>query len=151
MIDHRIRVVEMTVGEHRIRVVRWIFGGAGAYGVAIMFPCYFLADRTIPGASGVAETFYFGFVSVVLAFQMLFFAIARDPVRLRPAMLAAMLDKAAFIVPPVATWWAGSIDGRLLPFVCVEILLLLAFAWAHWIIRSSSGAVRAAQSDFGTS
>lgn len=37
--------------------------------------------------------FYYGFVTVGLAFQIAFIVIARDPVRLRPVMVPSMLEK----------------------------------------------------------
>ena len=36
---------------------------------------------------------YYGFVGVALAWQFAFLIIARDPVRFRPLMVAAMLEK----------------------------------------------------------
>jgi hypothetical protein len=45
--------------------------------------------------------YYYGFVGCALAFQVLFLIISRDPARLRPAMLAAIVEKATF---PAAVW-----------------------------------------------
>ena len=74
------------------KVVFWI---AGIWGVLVLAPLYFLFDLigrqdpppiTHPG-------FYYGFVSLGLAFQIVFFVIARDPIRLRPMMIPSVIEK----------------------------------------------------------
>jgi hypothetical protein len=77
---------------------------AGIWGVLVLAPLYFLFDLigrqdpppiTHPG-------FYYGFISVGLAFQIAFLVIARDPVRLRPMIVPSIIEKfgggATFIV-----------------------------------------------------
>src|SRR5271168_2040324 len=50
--------------------------------------------------------FFYGFVGVTLAWQLLFFAIAYQPVRLRPVIPFAVLEKLSFgnrrdgVIPP---------------------------------------------------
>jgi hypothetical protein len=74
------------------KIVFWI---AAVWGVLVLAPLYFMFDVigrqdpppiTHPG-------FYYGFVSVGLAFQVAFIVIARDPVRLRPMMIPSVLEK----------------------------------------------------------
>jgi hypothetical protein len=74
------------------RIVFWI---AAIWGVLVLTPLYFMFDLigrndpppiTHPG-------FYYGFVSVGLAFQVAFIVIARDPLRLRPMMIPSVLEK----------------------------------------------------------
>ena len=76
------------------KIVFWI---AGIWGVLILTPLYFMYDLigrqdpppiTHPG-------FYYGFVTVGLAFQIVFFVIARDPVRLRPIIIPSVIEKFA--------------------------------------------------------
>lgn len=77
---------------------------AGIWGVLILAPLYFLFDvigrRDPPPITHPG--FYYGFVSVGLAFQIAFFVIARDPVQLRPMMIPSMVEKfgagATFVV-----------------------------------------------------
>jgi hypothetical protein len=74
------------------KVVFWI---AGIWGVLILSPLYFMFDvigRQDPPAI-THPAFYYGFVSVGLAWQAAFFFIARDPVRLRPMMIPSMIEK----------------------------------------------------------
>jgi hypothetical protein len=74
------------------KLVFWI---AGIWGVLILTPLYFIFDmigRNDPPPI-THPAFYYGFVSVALAFQVAFIAIARDPVRLRPMMIPSVLEK----------------------------------------------------------
>jgi hypothetical protein len=74
------------------RIVFWI---AAIWGVLVLTPLYFIFDRIgrqdPPPITHPA--FYYGFVSVGLAFQVAFAVIATNPVRLRPMMIPAVLEK----------------------------------------------------------
>jgi hypothetical protein len=74
------------------RILFWI---AAIWGVLILTPLYFIFDligRSDPPPI-THPAFYYGFVSVGLAFQVVFLVIARDPVRLRPMMIPSVLEK----------------------------------------------------------
>ena len=64
----------------------------------VLTPLYFMFDligrQDPPPVTHPA--FYYGFVSVALAFQIAFFVIAKDQVRLRPMMIPSMLEKFAY-------------------------------------------------------
>ena len=92
------RLVEVPLQYNRrskMKFAKIAFLIAGIWGVLVLAPLYFLFDLigrqdpppiTHPG-------FYYGFVSVGLAFQIAFFFIARDPIRLRPMMIPSMIEK----------------------------------------------------------
>jgi hypothetical protein len=74
------------------KVTFWI---AGVWGVVVLAPLYFMFDligRQDPPPI-THPAFFYGFVSLGLAFQIAFMVIASDPVRLRPMMIPAMLEK----------------------------------------------------------
>ncbi|MGA7928315.1 MAG: hypothetical protein WCA20_20275 [Candidatus Sulfotelmatobacter sp.] len=77
------------------KIVFWI---AAIWGVLVLTPLYFMFDligrQDPPPVTHPA--FYYGFVSVALAFQIAFFVIAKDPVRLRPMMIPSVLEKFAY-------------------------------------------------------
>ncbi len=78
-----------------MKFAKIVFWMAGIWGVLVLTPLYFFFDligRQDPPAI-THPAFYYGFVSVGLAFQAAFIVIARDPVRLRPMMIPAMLEK----------------------------------------------------------
>ena len=81
-----------------MKLVKIIFNVAGVYGIAVLVPQYFLLDRIgqqSPPAITHSEYFY-GFLGVALAWQFMFFVIARDPNRYRLAILPAILEKLSF-------------------------------------------------------
>jgi hypothetical protein len=74
------------------KIVFWI---AGIWGVLVLTPLYFIFDMI--GRNDPPEithpAFYYGFVCVGLAFQLVFFVIAKYPVRLRPMMIPSVFEK----------------------------------------------------------
>jgi hypothetical protein len=85
-----------------MRFAKWVFLAAGVYGLIVLTPLYFL-EATVSATQGPVThpEYYYGFVGCALAFQVLFLIISRDPARLRPTMLAGIVEKATF---PAAVW-----------------------------------------------
>ena len=52
-------------------------------------------DRDLPPAITHPE-FYYGFIGVGVAFQLVFLLIGRDPVRYRPIIIAAIIEKFSY-------------------------------------------------------
>lgn len=117
-------------------LARTIFGFAAVYGICVLLPGLFI--ETGPGGAfgpGIAlPEFYYGFYGSALVWQLGFLVIAHDPVRYRPLMLVAILEKAAFFIACLALWAAGriAIGG---PFIgaMIDGAWMLAFlvAWAR--------------------
>jgi hypothetical protein len=64
---------------------------------------YFLfgsIGRYAPPAANHPE-FYYGFIGVALVWQAAFFMIASDPVRFRPMMIPAVLEKLSYVLTVV--------------------------------------------------
>src|SRR5882724_7760304 len=81
-----------------MKFAKRVFQVAGIYGVLVLLPQYFMEGRISadnPPAITHPEYFY-GFIGVALAWQILFLVIARDPVRYRLAMFPAILEKLTF-------------------------------------------------------
>src|SRR6185312_7565122 len=81
-----------------MKFARWVFYIAGACGVISVAPQYFM-EQTINRQNPPSSThpmFFYGFVGVTVAWQLLFFAIGRQPVRLRPVIPFAALEKLSF-------------------------------------------------------
>jgi hypothetical protein len=76
-----------------------IFRIAGVWGLLILTPMYFLSDKLgqqSPPALTHTE-FYYGFIGSALVWQIAFFIIASDPLRYRPLMIAAILEKFVYV------------------------------------------------------
>jgi hypothetical protein len=83
-----------------MRFAKMAFLAAGVWGLAIVTPLFFLFDyvgRQYPPAVTHPDIYY-GFVTVTLAWQVAFLLIARDPMRFRPLMLAAMIEKFGYVI-----------------------------------------------------
>lgn len=116
-----------------MRFARWVFTVAGIYGFVAVAPLYLMEGviaRTSPPISH--PEYFYGFIGVTLAFQLLFLIIGRDPVRLRPAMLAAVIEKLSF---PPAVYLLVS-QGRTPPavavFATIDLVLAVLFV-VSWV------------------
>jgi hypothetical protein len=83
-----------------MRFAKIVFLAAGVWGLAIVTPLFFLFDyigsRYPPAITH--PDIYYGFATVTLAWQVAFLVIARDPLRFRPLMLAAMIEKFGYVI-----------------------------------------------------
>ena len=112
---------------------RRLFTVAGIYGLVSLLPMYFLEGRLmerVPPALTHPE-FYYGFVGVALAWQALFLLVGRDPARLRPVMLPAVLEKLGWGVGVLVLVSQGRIGTFFVPAALIDLLLAALFvvAW----------------------
>lgn len=115
-----------------MKLARWIFTIAGVYGILVIAPLYFAAGQIAqndPPAITHPEFFY-GFVGITLAWQVVFLAIARSPVRYRPLMLISVLEKLAFGVPAIVLFTQQRVKTMSLTFGCLDLLLGALFVLA---------------------
>jgi hypothetical protein len=113
------------------KIVFWV---AGIWGVLVLTPLYFVFDMigrndpppiTHPG-------FYYGFVCVALAFQAAFIVIARDPVRLRPMMIPAMLEKFGYGATFVVLYLQNRLHPQDLGLGGVDVVFGVLFLIAYF-------------------
>jgi len=117
------------------RVFRW----AAIYGILALAPGYFLETRigsSQPPPITHPEYFY-GFIGIALAWQAVFLVIASDPVRFRPAMLPAVLEKLAFGGAAIALFAQKRIGGPVLAGGLIDLCLAVAFVLAYRSIPPS--------------
>lgn len=108
---------------------RRVFRIAGAYGVLALLPQYFLEarlGRDLPPPITHPEHFY-GFIGVALAWQVVFFVVAGDPVRYRPLMPVAILEKLAFGVAAVVLFAQGRLVLPVLGAGLIDLVLAALF------------------------
>jgi hypothetical protein len=116
-----------------MKLARWIFFIAGIYGVAALIPMYFQEASvalTQPPAITHAE-YYYGFIGVALAWQVLFFQLSRDPLRFRPMMIPATLEKLAFGVAALVLYAQHRLPPLMLLAGCVDLFFAALFVLAY--------------------
>jgi hypothetical protein len=112
---------------------RRVFLIAGIYGLLVLLPLYFLEGRIgrdQPPAITHPEYFY-GFLGVGVSWQVAFLIIARDPVRFRPLMVPAVLEKATYGIAVLALFATGRLSGQVLTFGLIDLALGILFAIAY--------------------
>lgn len=112
---------------------RRVFLFAAIYGFIVLLPQYFLEGKTgrdFPPAITHPE-YYYGFVGVALAWQIVFLIIARDPIRYRPIMLAAIVEKAVFGLPAIALYLGGRLHLEMLLAGLLDMSLGVLFIMAY--------------------
>jgi hypothetical protein len=116
-----------------MKFAKRVFFIAAVYGVLVLTPQYFMEERVgrdFPPPVSHPE-FYYGFIGVALAWQFLFFIIARDPVRYRPAMIPSIFEKVSFGVAAIALYLQGRLALPVLLAGSLDLVLAVLFflAW----------------------
>ena len=122
------------------RFARTVYTIAGIYGLLVMSPQYFLEERIgrdTPPPITHPEYFY-GFIGVVLVWQLVFLVIARDPMRFRPLMPVTVLEKLVFAIPVVLLYAQGRVAPPALLFGGIDLVLGLLFflSWRRVAVAS---------------
>ena len=119
---------------------RRVYTVAGIYGLLVMFPQYFLEERIgrdNPPPITHPEYFY-GFIGIVLVWQLAFLVIARDPARFRALMPVTVLEKLAFAIPVVLLYAQRRVAPAALLFAGIDLVLGLLFflSWRRVAVAS---------------
>jgi hypothetical protein len=108
------------------KIVFWI---AAIWGVLVLTPLYFMFDlisRMDPPAI-THPGFFYGFVGTALAWQIVFFFIAQDPVRHRPLMIPSMFEKFSYVTAVFILVQQGRMHPSDLVFAGTDSLLGILF------------------------
>jgi len=90
-----------------MRFAKWVFTLAAIYGL-VTIPLTYFAEPALTARYGALSQplWFYGFLSVVLVFQLVYLQTGRDPVRYRPFMLLSLLAKLSFVVTAAALYAA---------------------------------------------
>jgi hypothetical protein len=118
---------------------RRVFLIAAIYGFIVLVPQYFLEEKTgrdFPPAITHPEYFY-GFIGIAVAWQMVFVIISRDPIRYRALMPVAVVEKIAFGCPAIALYLSGRLSAQMLGAGILDLILGVLFILAY--LRTATG------------
>lgn len=124
-----------------MKFAKTVFWIAGVWGILILTPLYFTFNLigkkdpppiTHPG-------FYYGFVGAALAWQIVFLIIATDPVRFRPVIPAAVVEKFTYAVAMFVLHLEGRVHPTDLTFAWVDLLLGVLFVIAFFKLAGENG------------
>jgi hypothetical protein len=121
-----------------MKFARRVFLIATIFGVIVLFPMYFLEDKTgrdFPPAITHPE-YYYGFVGVALTWQLVFFLISRDPVRYRPIMIAAIFEKATWGLATIVLFLLGRLNTQMLGAGLIDLVLGSLFVVSYTLTHA---------------
>ncbi|HEX6044271.1 MAG TPA: hypothetical protein VFZ22_07265 [Pyrinomonadaceae bacterium] len=116
-----------------MKFAKRVFLTAGIYGLIVVLPLYFMEDKTgrdYPPPITHPE-YYYGFVGVTAAWQILYLMISTNPVRYRPLMIPPMLAKTSFVVAVTILYLQHRVSGTMLGASMVDLTLVILFIVAY--------------------
>ncbi|MBW7886788.1 MAG: hypothetical protein H3C35_00330 [Bacteroidetes bacterium] len=120
-----------------MKFARNIFAVAGFYGILITLPMYFSEssfNTDYPPAITHPEYFY-GFISVTFAWQILFLFIAVNPFKYRLLMIPAMLEKLFYASAIFWLYAVHRVSFMTIIFAAIDLVLLFFFLAAFVALR----------------
>jgi hypothetical protein len=116
-----------------MRFAKLTFLIAGIYGLLALVPLYFMEQQTgrdYPPPITHPE-YYYGFVGVAVAWQLAFLVMSRNPVRYRPLMIPAVVEKASFFIPVVLLYLQHRVSSFMLGAASIDGVLGVLFTVAY--------------------
>ena len=116
-----------------MRFARLVFLIAGIYGLIVLLPLYFMEEQTgrdYPPPITHPE-YYYGFIGVAVAWQLVFLVLSRDPVRYRPLMLPAIVEKVSFGIPVAILYLQQRVSSFILGAAMADSFLAVLFLMAY--------------------
>jgi len=116
-----------------MKFAKRVFLIAGIYGLIVLLPMYFLEERTghdMPPLITHPE-YYYGFIGVAAAWQVLYLVLATDPRRYRPMMIPPILAKASFVIAVVFLFFQNRVPFLMVVVGIPDLILGVLFAIAY--------------------
>ncbi|MFK7801302.1 MAG: hypothetical protein AB8G95_06705 [Anaerolineae bacterium] len=108
-----------------------VFQAAAVWGFLVITPLFFFEEQMSANGPMLYPENYYGFLAVTFAWQACFYVISRDPVRFRPLMIPAMLEKFPIIVIYTVLWQQGRLAAPALVFGVIDLIFGVLFLAAY--------------------
>jgi hypothetical protein len=120
-----------------MQFARIVYGVAAAYGLLSLLPLYFLLDTVGHDAPPpiTHPEFYYGFVGLGLLWQLVYVLMAQNPIRYRPIMPLAILEKFVYTVPVVILYTLGEVHPHIMRTYLVDPIFGVLFIVAYFLTR----------------
>ena len=129
-----MRVKPRYAIERIMKFAKIIFYVAGIYGLLVLFPQYFMEAKNgqdYPPPITHPE-YYYGFIGVALAFQILFLIIARNPLQYRAAMIPSIIEKFSFGIAAVVLFLQSRLAMPLFAAGLIDLIFGALFIAAYF-------------------
>jgi hypothetical protein len=129
-----------------MRFARYTFLAAGTIGILVLIPLYFQMEKMgVDNPPAITHPeFYFGFIGVALAFQLVFIIISTDPLKYRPLMLAAIFEKIAFVIPTFYLYSQGSPLGTIIVGALLDLMWAILFTVSYFKVAQQNTDIKLA-------
>ncbi len=120
-----------------MKFAKWTYLIAGIYGLLILIPQYFLEVQNgidYPPPINHPE-YYYGFIGVAVAWQIVFLIISRDPFKYKLLMLAAIVEKFSYGVAVIILFLQTRVAVPVLVVGLIDTILGTLFIIAYLIIK----------------
>jgi len=112
-----------------MKFARYIFLIAGIYGLVVMLPQYFLEQRiAIDSPPAITHPeFFYGFIGVTVAFQIVFLIIGTDPIKYRLMIVPSLVEKLSFVIAVAALYAERRVGMPIIIGALLDAVLAVLF------------------------
>ena len=123
-----------------MKFAKWVFRIAGIWGLLILTPLFFGEnnEKIVPLPPINHPEYFYGFLTVTLAFQILFFYISSDPVKYRALMIPCMCEKFFYCMAILALFSAGRVPQQMMVALAADFTLGALFVAAYIKLKSKT-------------
>ena len=135
-----------------MRFAKVAFRVAGIWGIAVLTPLYFLVDLTGRRYAAPVDypQFFYGFLSVAMAWQIAFPVIGSSPARFRPMMIPSIVEKLGHVAGVAVLYGQGRLSAADAtaagPDLLLAVFFIVAFVTTRkfrpdWVVLTARGAL----------
>ena len=123
-----------------MKFAKFVFLIAGIYGLIVLLPMYFLEETTGHDSPPpiTHPEYYYGFICVAVAWQIVFLILSRNPVRYRPMMIPAIVEKATFGVAVIVLYLQHRVSNFTLAPALIDSAWGVLFVVAYLKTKSEA-------------